>query len=169
MTDPEFTTDVSVQPAPEPLPPEVLDDGEAIPAWKALCRQYRDIIAYVFFGGCTTIVNIVVYWLFAHPLGVATVPSTIIAWVASVLFAYVTNRIWVFHSTERSAAGIVREMVEFFGCRLGTGALDWVGMYVFVDVLHINDVLMKIILNVVVIVLNYVASKFVIFKSKKAE
>ena len=138
----------------------------AEPERQTLLEKYRDVIPYVFFGACTTLVNIVVYWLFAHPLRVPVVPSTIIEWVFSVLFAYVTNRKWVFHSTERSARGIAREMVQFFGFRLGTGVLDWVGMYVLVDVLHFNDVWMKIILNIVVIVLNYLASKLVIFKNR---
>lgn len=137
--------------------------------YRTLLEKYRDVIPYVFFGVCTTLVNIVVYWLFAHPLHVAVVPSTVIAWVASVLFAYVTNRKWVFCSQERSARGIMREALQFFGFRLGTGVLDWVGMYVLVDLLHFDDVWMKVILNIVVIVLNYLASKLVVFKNRNGK
>lgn len=133
-------------------------------ALKDLIERYRDVIPYLFFGFCTTLVNIIAYWFFAHPLGLPVVPSTIIAWVLSVLFAYITNRRWVFHSAERTISGILREMVSFFGCRLGTGILDWVGMYVLVNVLGLNDIVIKIVLNIIVIVLNYVASKYVIFK-----
>lgn len=132
-----------------------------------LLKKYQDIIAYLFFGVCTTIVNIVAYWLAAYPMNLGTLPSSILAWVAAVLFAYVTNRKWVFHSQAVTRQEITREMVSFFGCRLATGVVDWVMMFVCVDLLHINDMLMKILTNVVVVVLNYVASKLIIFAKKK--
>ena len=93
-------------------------------------------------------------------------PSTIIAWVLSVLFAYLTNRKWVFHSQAHGAQEILKEITSFFGCRLATGVLDWACMLFFVDILKYNDVLIKILANVLVIVLNYVASKVVIFKKR---
>ena len=128
-------------------------------------KNYREIAAYLIFGVLTTVVNIVVYWLAAHPLNIATVPSSVIAWIASVLFAYVTNRIWVFHSETTEKAGILREMFYFFAARLATGVLDWAFMYVSVDLLHYNDVVMKIVANVIVVIMNYLASKLFIFKS----
>lgn len=72
---------------------------------KALYEKYKDLIPYVIFGVLTTIVNYVSYWLFAHPLGCGTVFSTAVAWVLSVLFAYVTNRRWVFHSEAKGRKG----------------------------------------------------------------
>lgn len=127
-------------------------------------EEIKEIIAYLVFGVLTTLVNIVVYWLAAHPLGIKTVPSSVIAWIASVAFAYVTNRIWVFHSETTGMAGIIKEVVYFFGCRLATGVIDWTIMYVSVDLLHFNDMVMKILANVIVIILNYVASKLLIFR-----
>ncbi|MCQ2564121.1 MAG: GtrA family protein [Mogibacterium sp.] len=127
-------------------------------------KNFKEIIAYLVFGVLTTLVNIVVYWVTAHPLGIKTVPSSIIAWIAAVLFAYVTNRIWVFHSETSGRSGILREMFYFFSARLATGIIDWVFMYVTVDVLSFNDVYMKVIANVIVIILNYVASKLLIFR-----
>jgi putative flippase GtrA len=127
-------------------------------------EAYKDIIYYLIFGGLTTLVNIVVYWLMAHPLGIMTVPSSVIAWIASVTFAYLTNRKWVFHSTADTGAAIAKEAVYFFLCRLSTGVFDWIFMYVTVDLLNWNDLYMKVIANVIVIVLNYVASKLLIFK-----
>lgn len=134
---------------------------------KALFHQYRELISYVFFGGLTTLVNIVCYWLLATPLGWGTVPSTVVAWVLSVAFAYVTNKLFVFDSKSWALAVVGREAVSFFGCRAFSGALDVFFMWLFVDVLHMNDLLIKILSNIVVIVLNYVFSKLFIFKHKK--
>ncbi len=134
---------------------------------KELINKHRDVIPYLFFGVCTTLVNMVVYWLMAHAAHAGTMVSTVIAWVAAVLFAYLTNRKWVFHSEAKGAAEIAKEAGYFFACRLGTGVLDWVCMYVFVDLLRFNDVVIKFLANVLVIVLNYVFSKFVIFKKKR--
>ena len=134
---------------------------------RRLYEKYKDVIPYLFFGVCTTLVNIIAYWLCAHPFGMDVVPSTVIAWVVAVLFAYLTNRKWVFHSEAKGSKEILIELVTFFGCRLATGVLDWLMMFVLVDCLHFNDVLIKVIANVVVIVLNYVASKLVIFKNQK--
>ncbi len=121
----------------------------------------------MFFGVCTTLVNIVVYWLLAHVTKVGVMPSTIIAWVIAVLFAYITNRKWVFHSKVDEIRDSIKEMAAFFGCRFATGVLDWLCMFVFVTKLGWNDISIKVISNVMVIILNYVASKFLIFKKEK--
>lgn len=102
----------------------------------------------------------------AHPLGMGTMMSTVLAWVFSVLFAYFTNRKWVFHSKATGTQAIVKEIVSFFGCRIATGVVDWACMFLFVEVLSFNDVTIKILANVLVIILNYVASKLIIFKQK---
>lgn len=136
---------------------------------KKLYERYKDIILYAVFGVLTTLVNICVYWLLAHPLGLPVVPGTVIAWIASVLFAYITNRTWVFHSEAQGKGAILMEMASFFSCRLATGVVDWLCMWFFVDVMHYNDVLIKVAANVVVIILNYIASKLVIFKHKEDE
>ena len=93
--------------------------------------------------------------------------SNIIAWFASVLFAYLTNRKWVFHSEAETFEDYWKEILAFFAARLGTGILDWLIMFIFAKQMGLNDMVIKIVSNVVVIVLNYVASKFWIFKSKK--
>lgn len=134
---------------------------------KEMYAKYRDVIPYLFFGVCTTLVNMAVYWLLAHPLGMGTMPSTVIAWILAVLFAYVTNRRWVFHSEATGRKEILREMTSFFGCRLATGVVDWLCMYIFVDLLGLNDVIIKFLANVLVIILNYAASKLLIFRKKK--
>ncbi len=134
---------------------------------KYLFHKYKDILPYAIFGVLTTAVNIAVYWLTAHPMGLSVMMSTVLAWVAAVLFAYVTNRKWVFHSEAKTPAEIGKEMVSFFACRLATGVVDWAAMFIFVDMLHLNDVVIKAAANVLVIILNYVASKLVIFRKRQ--
>jgi len=131
---------------------------------KDLYIKKKDVVLYGIFGILTTTVNIVVYWIAAHPLGIKTVPSSVIAWIVAVSFAYITNRKWVFHSEADTTGSVIKEVVYFFLCRLATGVLDWVFMYVTADLLHWNDVIMKFLANVIVIVLNYVASRTLIFK-----
>ncbi|GFI32323.1 hypothetical protein IMSAGC013_03722 [Lachnospiraceae bacterium] len=80
---------------------------------KELITSCREVLAYLFFGVCTTLVNIIVYYI-CRKLGTDTTAGTVTAWILSVLFAYVTNRRWVFESRADSAIGIVREGLSFF-------------------------------------------------------
>lgn len=130
----------------------------------SILKKRKDIILYIVFGFSTTLVNIVVYWICSHMMTLWMVFSTIVAWICSVLFAYVTNRKWVFHSNINTKIGLLKEMLSFFGMRLGTGTIDLVLMFVFTDFLEGNDMYVKIASNFVVIVLNYIVSKFLIFK-----
>ena len=134
---------------------------------RKLIEKYKDVIPYLVFGVLTTLVNVVSYWIFAHPLRVGVMPSTVIAWILSVLFAYITNRKWVFHSEAHTAPAIVREMLYFFGCRLATGLLDMLFMYIFAVRMNFDDTWVKIFSNVIVIILNYLASKLLIFRHKE--
>lgn len=132
-----------------------------------LIKKNKEFILYGFFGVCTTIVNIAVYAVSYNLLNISNVVSTVIAWIIAVLFAYVTNKLFVFESKSWKADVIVKECISFFGCRFLTGVLDVAIMYVSVDLLNLNNLLFKIISNILVIILNYVASKLIIFK--KAE
>lgn len=131
-----------------------------------LVRKYKELLMYGIFGVLTTVINIVTYTILYNQLGVSNVVSNVIAWILSVLFAYVTNKIWVFESKSVELKVLLYEMGAFFGCRLATGLLDLAIMYVTVDVLALNSTLMKCISNVIVIVANYIFSKLVIFKKK---
>lgn len=122
---------------------------------------------YLFFGGCTTLVNIVTYYIMAHVINASVMTSTIVAWIVAVLFAYITNRKWVFDSKVTTRKEIVQEIISFFACRIATGIVDWLLMFVFVEKLGFNDLLIKVISNIIVIVLNYVASKLIVFTDKK--
>lgn len=135
--------------------------------YEKLINKYKDVIPYLFFGVCTTLVNVIVYWLCAHPIKMGTMASTVIAWILAVSFAYITNRKWVFHSEATTKGEVTKEIFSFFGCRLLTGLVDWLCMFVFVQILSWNDIIIKFGANVLVIVLNYIASKLVIFNREK--
>ena len=139
---------------------------------KALFSKYKELILYVFFGGLTTLVNWGLYTLLVELFHVPYLWSTAVSQIAAILFAYVTNRIWVFESKVRGIRGISLEMAKFFGCRAASFVLDLGCMYVGVDLLHINDKWMKLLSNVVVIIVNYILSKLFVFSDpfgKKAE
>ena len=121
----------------------------------------RELILYVVFGAFTFFVNVIVYFVFEDVLGVNYLISNIIAWFFSVLFAYITNRIWVFES---KSPDILKEMSLFFGGRIFSGVVDTALMYLFIDVLVIGDFISKIVVQVIVIILNYIFSKLIVFK-----
>ncbi len=134
---------------------------------KELYNKYKEILMYLIFGVLTTVVNIVSYFLLARILHIDTVVSTVIALILSILFAYITNKIFVFESKTNTAKELLKEIISFFGCRAFTGILDVAFMYITVDVFNLNDMIMKIISNIVVIIVNYVFSKLIIFKKDK--
>lgn len=134
----------------------------------ALLKKYKEILLYLIFGGFTTLINIAVYWLCADVFHWGTIASTIIAWVLSVIFAFITNKLLVFESRSRSLKTLVYETFSFFGCRIFSGVLDLGIMWLTVDVFHWNNMLMKIISNVLVIILNYIFSKALIFRKKRS-
>lgn len=133
---------------------------------KALFIKFKEQIFYVVFGGLTTLINWGVYALCYNVLGVTNVPSVIIAWIISVAFAFVTNKLWVFESKSMDAGTLLRELWTFTAARIFTGLLDLGIMYLAVDVLGGNGNVWKLISNVIVIILNYVFSKLIVFRKQ---
>ncbi len=121
----------------------------------------RELILYVVFGAFTFFVNLISYFFFANILNINYLVSNAIAWFLSVLFAYITNRTWVFES---KSPKILKEMSLFFGGRIFSGVVDMVLMYTFIDLLVFNDSISKIVVQIIVIVLNYIFSKLIVFK-----
>ena len=134
---------------------------------KDLYLRYKDMFLYLFFGICTTAVNILIYYICAHWLNFSTIVSTAVAWVLAVVFAFVTNKLFVFESRSWNRKVLAKEVPSFFLCRAATGGLDIAIMYVGVDRMRLFDVGVKVISNVIVIILNYMASKWMIFKKRK--
>lgn len=127
-----------------------------------LILKYREALSYLIFGGLTTVINIAVYYICAA-IGMPTAIANAIAWGISVLFAYITNRIWVFRS-HSSGKALMKEFGSFVACRVATGVLDEIIMIVGVDVLGIWGLGVKIFANILVIILNYIFSKLLIFR-----
>ena len=131
---------------------------------KNLFFKYKEQILYILFGGFTTVVNIVTFTLCADVLDMGTYVANLIAWILSVAFAYITNKLWVFESKTTDFKSLVREITTFTGARILTLGFDMAIMYVGIDLFNLNKLLMKIVANVVVIVSNYIFSKLFIFK-----
>lgn len=124
------------------------------------------MIAYIFFGGVTTLVNIGVFagldyihWNYQL--------ANVIAWFLSVLVAYLTNKVWVFASHYTTFSAFIVEFVKFYFFRALTLVIDIIIMYVGISILNWNAILVKVIDNVIVIIVNYVFSKWYIFKKVK--
>lgn len=133
--------------------------------WEKL-KEHKSFILYVVFGVLTTIVNMVVYGLCYDIFKMGNVISTIIAWFVAVVLAYATNKVWVFDSKSFAPKVLLYELATFFSCRILTGILDVAIMYFAVDIMAWNGKLFKLISNVLVIILNFIASKLIIFVKK---
>jgi len=136
-------------------------------------REHREGMRYLIFGALTTIVNILTYALFASIIlkglpskEVIVNVSEIIAFIVALIFAYVTNKIYVFKSKVKTFKELIREMTSFTSCRIVTEIVSILMMNLAIW-LNINDILMKVIANIVVIVLNFIFSKLIIFKKKE--
>lgn len=133
--------------------------------WKLVVN--RETITYGIAGVSTTIVNFAVYHLFCNIWGIPNLISNAIAWVAAVLFAYVLNARWVFQDKQEDAAGESKKLLKFFGARVITFGVEEAGMFLLVDLLHGPNLIMKAVVAVLVIILNYIFSKLFVFKKEK--
>lgn len=146
---------------------------------KGLITKYRELITYVIAGGLTTLVNWVVYILLVKIIGtdfkanesVVIGIYTAIAWVVSVIFAYVINKLWVFESKSLKPSVVAKEFVSFVGSRAFTGAMEIFGIPFLIElglnqaIFNIEGALSKLIVSIIVIILNYVFSKLIVFKN----
>ena len=126
-------------------------------------KKHKEVLLYLLFGGLTTVVSIVTFALFIA-LGINELIANVLSWILAVLFAYVTNRTWVFSSDAETKGAVIREMISFFGGRLATLLVEEAILAVFITWLGFPAMWVKVVAQVVVIVLNYVVSKFFVFK-----
>lgn len=133
---------------------------------KQLIIKYYDILAYLVFGVLTTVVNYLVYLPCYNLLGLPAVVSNVIAWVVAVAFAYVTNKPFVFRSHDWSAKTVVPELTKFVGTRVASGGMESAIIWIAVDLLGGNGNLWKLLTSVLVVVLNYIGSKLLVFRKK---
>lgn len=148
---------------------------------KKLFNKYKELISYVFFGVLATVVNLVSFKIFDAFLGEHLYLITnVVSWLITVIFAYFTNKLWVFESKSWKASVVVKELIGFFGARIFSLVVEEAGLWLMIDICHMGDIswdiftfslsgnmIAKIIMQVVVVILNYVFSKLVIFKHKK--
>ncbi len=148
---------------------------------KELILKYKELIIYVFFGLLTTVVNLSVFWLFSQLLGDDKYLITnVIAWFAAVSFSFLTSKIWVFKSKSWNLKVLFKEVSSFFAARILTLGIEEFGLYFFVDILSFSEISIKLIsfeiggeliakalIAVVVVVVNYIFSKLIIFRKKK--
>ena len=133
---------------------------------RKLLHKYYDILVYLVFGVLTTAVNYLVYLPCYNLLGLPAVVSNVIAWVVAVAFAYVTNKPFVFRSHDWSAKTVIPELSKFVGTRVASGGLESAIIWVTVDVLGWNGNIWKLATSILVVVLNYVGSKLLVFRKK---
>ena len=131
---------------------------------RALIEKYYDVLAYLFFGGLTTVVNFLVYLPCYNWWNMSAGVSNMIAWVFAVAFAFVTNKPFVFKSHDWSAKVVFPELSKFIGTRLGSGALETLMIFLLVDCMAMDSNIVKIAVSVLVIVINYVGSKLLVFR-----
>ena len=144
---------------------------------KALFLKYKEIIMYLIFGGCTTLVSWGSYALFVKGLGISITVGNILSWVCAVAFAFVTNKLWVFESKSWSPKTILKEVSTFVSARIFTGVLEWFGVPGLVKlgldqtIFGVDGMWSKVIVSIAVVILNYVFSKLIVFakRSEKAE
>lgn len=132
---------------------------------KNLIQKYEKLLAYLVFGVLTTLVNYLVYLPCYNCFGLSSAASNAVAWAASVAFAFVTNKPFVYKSRDWSAKTLLPELGKFVGCRLGSGLLETLALFVAVDCLAGNGNIWKLAVSVLVVVLNYLSGKLVVFRN----
>lgn len=135
-----------------------------------LYKKYEELVMYIIVGVCTMIVSLASYYILANPLGIYYQTANIISWVLAVAFAYVTNKKFVFKSRYSGLSGTAKEMASFVSSRIASLLAEVISMYFFVQICQIDDNIVKLMNQVLVTVLNYIFSKFWVFrKSRKAQ
>ena len=133
---------------------------------RTLIEKYRDVLSYLFFGVLTTVVNYLIYLPVYNFCGLSAALSNMIAWVGAVIFAFLTNKPFVFHSHDWSAKTVVPELTKFVSCRIASGVLETVILFLAVDCMNWNGNIWKLVTQVLVIIINYVGSKLLVFRKK---
>ena len=131
---------------------------------RAFIDKHYDVLAYLFFGVLTTVVNYLVYLPCYNLLHLSAAVSNVLAWAVAVAFAYVTNKPFVFHSHDWSAKSVFPELGKFVGSRIASGGIETLIIFVTVDCLLWNGNVMKLLTSVLVVILNYAASKLLVFR-----
>lgn len=131
--------------------------------FQAPYKHHKSVLLYLFFGGLTTVISIGTFIAFDSYLGMDVLVANLLSWICAVIFAYATNRVWVF-SSRATGKAMGREILSFVGGRLATLGFEELSLWLFVSVLDFNSTMVKILAQVGVLILNYVISKIFVFK-----
>ena len=124
----------------------------------------KETISYVIFGILTTIINLISYYFFSNIISINYLISNIISWIISVSFAYVTNKLYVFNSKDKNKDVVIKEFIKFVNCRLTSGVIEMILLFLLVDMIKVNDIISKFVIGVIVVVLNFIFSKIFVFQ-----
>lgn len=130
---------------------------------KELFKKYHQLILYVFFGGLTTLVSWGSYFLLTKLIGVNYKTAQWVSWIAAVAFAFIVNKFYVFADREMTKSGLFRQIWQFVSIRLASGVLEFLLMVLMVEIILIGDSISKIIVSVITVIVNFVASKLLVF------
>lgn len=131
-----------------------------------LLKKYKQLIVYIIVGVMTTLVNFIVYYISTRQFNLSEYTSNFIAWIVAVIFAFITNKFIVFKSKNKNIKFVLKEGISFVSMRVISLGFDMLIMYIVISVLNWNDLIGKLISQVVVVISNYIFSKLYIFKSK---
>jgi len=129
-------------------------------------HKNEELWNYLIFGALGVLVSVGSYG-FCRVIGLGVISSNVISWIITVLFVYVTNKFFVFKSKCKNIKELIREFISFITARIVTLGVETLILYVGVDMLKIGDILVKVVAQIIIIILNYVLSKLIIFKKKK--
>ena len=127
-------------------------------------KKHSELISYAIFGVATTVVSMVVYGVCNSVFEMHYLISNIVSWVIAVAFAYITNKMFVFKTRGMGFAQLKREITLFVSARLASLGIEELGLFILIGLIGWGEILAKLVMQVVVIVLNYIFSKLVIFK-----
>ncbi|WP_235665970.1 GtrA family protein [Clostridioides difficile] len=131
-----------------------------------ILKKHLETILYLFFCALTVFINIITYLFFTRIIHSTFLLSYSLSWSIAVLFSYITNKFFVFKSEKTEFLFLLKEFVSFLSCRLFSGFIEILLMYLMIDLFSLNDILVKIGTNIIVIILNFVFSKVVVFKHR---
>lgn len=129
-------------------------------------KAHKEVLLYLLFGGLAFVVSIATYAFFNVTVGINELVANILSWIITVAFAFLTNRVWVFNAPTKNAAEFIQQMISFFGGRVITLVIEEVILLVFITLLKFASMPVKVVAQIVVIVLNYVISKVLVFKKE---
>ena len=133
---------------------------------KLIFLRYKEGLLYLFFGGLSVIVNIGLFFLFNRAINWGEHVANILSWIITVLFVYITNKLWVFNSDITTKKETVKQITFFFAGRIGVLLFEEIALFIFITKMKFDSIIVKSLVAVMTIILNYIISKFIVFRGK---